>query len=483
MVELLKEVLVFMLNCRVVVLVFHLKHNGDDLVTILVALTENEVALCAATCVVVLLKVRIGKRRHAQTIELNLTVLLERLAHHLGGETRLHVAQTLNLLLLIAQNCFVILPCLLHLELMGSNKRLLLALTHRELLSQLRASLVALTLNLLNRLSLLKLGIAYLLRKLRPQTISHRARCSLSLFQFAVCLRLRLSHCHLLHLLCTLQLGTQLSQLALLRGHRLAQLGCNSLLLVASLQRSAMFCSFNLHFQRGLHCLSLSLELFNLSITLVKCLLQLHLGVGALGFKRQVLCRLHCCRLGFELLNLCIALPELLLQLCLSTSALHLQRLCALTTSSLLTLFEIVSKLGIAHLLNDIGVARLVYRKKLSTMGALNLIHGNLSFLSTSNLARIVLLQSVLLKPRRLRLHAVKKRKDIVPAHRAIVVCIYPYVVAQNAVFAIALVIRKTLTVNVPMQHDARMPLTSPRQHGIVRKYQSMPLCKAWLNL
>ena len=90
-VELLKEVLVLVLGRGFIILVFHLEHNRDDLVAARIALTEDEITLGALGCIVVFLKIRVGKRRHAQAIELGLAVLLERLAHHLGGQANLHV--------------------------------------------------------------------------------------------------------------------------------------------------------------------------------------------------------------------------------------------------------------------------------------------------------------------------------------------------------------------------------------------------------
>ena len=91
-IELLEEVLVLVLGSRGVVLVLHLEHDRDDLVPGLIALAEDEVALGAVGSVVVLLEVGMRERRSAQLIELSLAVLLEGLAHHLGGEARLHIA-------------------------------------------------------------------------------------------------------------------------------------------------------------------------------------------------------------------------------------------------------------------------------------------------------------------------------------------------------------------------------------------------------
>ncbi len=108
-----------MLGDRGVVLVLHLEHDGDDLVTGLVALAEDEVAIGAVGSVVVLLEVGMRERRGAQLIELSLAVLLEGLAHHLGGQAGLHVAQTLDLLVLVADEVLSALTGLLDLERMG----------------------------------------------------------------------------------------------------------------------------------------------------------------------------------------------------------------------------------------------------------------------------------------------------------------------------------------------------------------------------
>ena len=76
-IEFLKEVLVFMFGRGLVVLVFHLEHNRNDLVAACVALAEDKVALGTLGRIVIFLEVRVRKRRHAQAIELGLAVLLE----------------------------------------------------------------------------------------------------------------------------------------------------------------------------------------------------------------------------------------------------------------------------------------------------------------------------------------------------------------------------------------------------------------------
>ena len=61
-VELLKEVLVLVLGRGLVVLVFHLEHDRDDLVAARVALAEDKVALGTLGRIVIFLEVRVRKR-------------------------------------------------------------------------------------------------------------------------------------------------------------------------------------------------------------------------------------------------------------------------------------------------------------------------------------------------------------------------------------------------------------------------------------
>ena len=89
---------------RIVGLVLHLEHDGHDLVALLVAFAEDEVALRALGRVVVLLEVRARKRGGADLVELGLAVLLQRLAHHLGGQARLHVLVALDLAVLVGDD-------------------------------------------------------------------------------------------------------------------------------------------------------------------------------------------------------------------------------------------------------------------------------------------------------------------------------------------------------------------------------------------
>ena len=135
-----------MLGRGLVVLVFHLEHNRNDLVAARVALTEDKVALGALGCIVIFLEVRIGKRRHAQTVKLGLAVLLERLAHHLGGQTDLHVLKALNLFILVANQVITRALGLRKLELVCCSCLFLARIAHRQLARELCAGLITLTL-------------------------------------------------------------------------------------------------------------------------------------------------------------------------------------------------------------------------------------------------------------------------------------------------------------------------------------------------
>ena len=151
-IEFLKEVLVFVLGRGLVVLVFHLEHNRNDLVTACVALAEDKVALGALGRIVILLEVRVRKRRHAQTVELGLAVLLERLAHHLGGQADLHVLKALNLFVLVANQVIARALGLRKLELVCRLDLFLARIAHRQLARQFGTRLIALSLRRGDRL-------------------------------------------------------------------------------------------------------------------------------------------------------------------------------------------------------------------------------------------------------------------------------------------------------------------------------------------
>ena len=146
MVELLKEVLVLVLGRSLVVLVFHLEHNRNDLVAARIALAEDKVALGALGRIVIFLEVRIRKRRHAQTVKLGLAMLLERLAHHLGGQADLHFLKALNLFVLVADQLVAHALGLRELELVCRLDLFLARIAHCQLARQLGTCLVTLTL-------------------------------------------------------------------------------------------------------------------------------------------------------------------------------------------------------------------------------------------------------------------------------------------------------------------------------------------------
>ena len=171
MIEFLKEVLVFMLGRGLVVLVFHLEHNRNDLVTACVALAEDKVALGALGRIVILLEVRVRKRRHAQTVKLGLAVLLERLTHHLGGQADLHVLKALDLFILIANQVIARTLGLRKLELVCRLGLFLARIAHRQLARQFGTRLIALSLRRGNRLRQVHFCHQFLLAQLGTQTL------------------------------------------------------------------------------------------------------------------------------------------------------------------------------------------------------------------------------------------------------------------------------------------------------------------------
>ena len=178
MIEFLKEVLVFMLGRGLVVLVFHLEHNRNDLVAARVALTENEVALGTLGRIVILLEVRVGKRRHAQTVKLGLAVLLERLAHHLGGQANLHILKALDLFILVANQIIARTFGLRKLELVCRLGLFLARIAHCQLARQFGTRLITLTLRRGDRLRQAHFCHQLLLAQLRTQTLGLLLRLS-----------------------------------------------------------------------------------------------------------------------------------------------------------------------------------------------------------------------------------------------------------------------------------------------------------------
>eukprot|EP01022_Parablepharisma_sp_SALTPOND_P009847 TRINITY_DN14066_c0_g1_i1.p1 TRINITY_DN14066_c0_g1~~TRINITY_DN14066_c0_g1_i1.p1 ORF type:complete len:1308 (-),score=476.92 TRINITY_DN14066_c0_g1_i1:655-4578(-) len=96
LIQFLEEVFVLFLGRGLVVLVLHLEHDGDDLGIGLIAIAEDVVALAAAAGIVVLLEIRAREGHGADAVELDLAVLLQGLADHLGGQARLQVLETFD---------------------------------------------------------------------------------------------------------------------------------------------------------------------------------------------------------------------------------------------------------------------------------------------------------------------------------------------------------------------------------------------------
>ena len=103
LVELLEEVLVFVVTGGGLLLGLHLEHDGEHLGAALVDLAIDEVALRTAHHLVVLVEVGVAEGRGTPAVELVFAVLLKRLADELGGKTNALVAQAGDLVLLIAE--------------------------------------------------------------------------------------------------------------------------------------------------------------------------------------------------------------------------------------------------------------------------------------------------------------------------------------------------------------------------------------------
>ena len=106
LVQLFEEVLVFVLCGRLIHLVFHFKHDGDKLHPVS-GFPEDEIPLAAAARVVVLFKIGLRERRHAQGVELVQTVLLQAFANHFRGLVGLEVLVIFNQFVLLLQFAFV----------------------------------------------------------------------------------------------------------------------------------------------------------------------------------------------------------------------------------------------------------------------------------------------------------------------------------------------------------------------------------------
>ena len=128
----------------IVALVFHLEHDGDDLVTLVVGLSKHEVALRAVHHVVVLLEVCLREGGGAHLVELDLAVLLERLAHHLGGKAGLHLLVAGDFLFLVSDELIFCAKFRRHL--LAQRTHFLLAFGSLQL--HLRGKVIALALDL-----------------------------------------------------------------------------------------------------------------------------------------------------------------------------------------------------------------------------------------------------------------------------------------------------------------------------------------------
>ena len=408
MVEFLKEVLVLVLGRGFVILVFHLEHNRDDLVAARVALTEDEVTLGALGCIVVFLKIRVGKRRHAQAIELGLAVLLERLAHHLGGQAHLHILEALNLFVLVADQLIARALCLGKLELVRRLGLLLTRIAHRKLAREFRARLIALTLRRGNRLRQVHFCRQLLLTQLGAQTLCLLLGLSLCGGELLLHLRLivgkralgfaasrselalRLSRGsgkrHLLSFVRRRELRLQLGNLGIACGQVVLSgiahrgLGKLGFVVLASQLRTQVV---NLALELSILLLSIGTGLNSrtLACALALCGSALELGaqLGKLGvalgnFLRQLLSR------GVFLLNkLSVALGLRLLQGRRRTRTLKLQRLLAFALDSLHTFVKVMRKFSITHLFDDVRIAGRIDLKDFAAMRALDLVHSSSS--------------------------------------------------------------------------------------------------------
>ena len=98
----------FLCLVAVVSVSFFISNMMDTISVSPVRLAEDVVALAARASVVVLFEVRAGERRGAHPVELRFAVLLERFAHHLCRQSRLHVPEAFDLLLTISELGFVL---------------------------------------------------------------------------------------------------------------------------------------------------------------------------------------------------------------------------------------------------------------------------------------------------------------------------------------------------------------------------------------
>ena len=335
-------------------------------------------------------------------------MLLERLAHHLGRQANLHVLQTLNLFVLVANELVTRTLGLRKLKLVRRLGLFLARIAHRQLTRELGARLITLTLRRGNRLRQVHFGRQLLLAQLRTQALGFTLGLHLSVrellthfclvigkpairfvvssVKFTLCLGRSSCECHFLSLICRSNLGLQFCNLSIAHGE--VMLGC------ITNRRLGDFSFVSLVIELRLQSVDLALKLGvlllrigtglnrrTLACTLAFCGSALELGtqLGKLGvalgnFLRQLLSR------GVFLLGkLSAALRFHLLQGGRRTRAFKLQRLLALALDGLHALVQVARELGIAHLFDDIRIAGRIDLKDFAAMRAPDLVHSSSS--------------------------------------------------------------------------------------------------------
>ena len=106
-------------------------------------------------------------------------MLLERLAHHLGGQADLHVLKALNLFILVANQVITRALGLRKLELVCRLGLFLARITHRQLARQFGTRLIALSLRRGDRLRQIHFCHQFLLAQLGAQALGLLLRLSL----------------------------------------------------------------------------------------------------------------------------------------------------------------------------------------------------------------------------------------------------------------------------------------------------------------
>ena len=84
-------------------LVFHFKHDGNVLYAIC-CVSEDEISLTAATCIIVLFKVGAWVHHASYSVELCAAVNLQTLSNHLGGHVGFQLLVVIYFLLLELQS-------------------------------------------------------------------------------------------------------------------------------------------------------------------------------------------------------------------------------------------------------------------------------------------------------------------------------------------------------------------------------------------